>query len=114
MEEISGSWTGRGVVTDEGGTVLGVMTGRGGHSRREEEHLTSLDRLEKFASPILSDIDVTVVGEGRVSNGTVRIGSVPLRVGRKITLIGPGYEVQTVITGVTTETSLSNAAATHS
>ncbi len=88
-----------GIVTDEGGTVLGRMQDAE-VIPTQEEHLTSLDQLEKFDSPILSNIDITVVGKGNVSNGTVRIGSVPLLVGGKITIRGPSYEVQTTITFV--------------
>jgi len=86
-------------VTDESGTVLGRMTDVE-VTPTEEEHLTSDDQLEKFESPIFSDVNVTVEGKGTLSNGTVRMGSVPMRVGKRVTLIGPGFEVLTVITGV--------------
>ena len=51
-------------------------------------------------SPVCSDVSIVVLGNGRVSGSTVRIGSVPMRVGKKVTLVGTGYEVQTVIMGV--------------
>ncbi len=99
VDAIMGQLDAKGIVADEGGTVLGAMTGAEVYPA-EEEHLTSLDQLQKFDSPIFRSIEITVLGKGSVSGGTVRIGSVPMRVGRKITLIGPGYEVQTTITRV--------------
>ena len=99
VRAITAELEGKGTVTDEGGTVLGRMQAAEVFPT-EEQYLTSSDALEKFPSPIFSNIDITVVGQGSVSNGTVRIGSVSLPVGKKITIKGPGYEVQTTITGV--------------
>lgn len=89
----------KGEVTDDGGTVLGkveevVVT------PTLEEFLTPDGELRAFESPVFSDVSIVVLGEGRVSGSTVRIGSVPMRVGKKVTLVGTGYEVQTVIMGV--------------
>ncbi len=89
----------KGEVTDDGGTVLGkveevVVT------PTLEEFLTPDGELKAFESPVFSDVSIVVLGEGRVSGSTVRIGSVPMRVGKKVTLVGTGYEVQTVIMGV--------------
>lgn len=89
----------KGTVRDEGGTVLGEVV-EVTASPALEEFLTSEGQLKAFESPIFKDVDIVVRGEGRVSGSTVRIGSIPLRVGRKVTLIGTGYEVQSVIMGV--------------
>jgi hypothetical protein len=43
-----------------------------------------------------------VLGQGNLSGSAVRIGSVSVGVGKKVTLIGAGFEVQTVIMGVVT------------
>jgi len=85
-----------GTVRDEGGTVLGKVD----HidvRPTEEEYMTPQGRLEAFDSPIFNDVDIVVRGEGSESGSTLRIGSVPMRVGRKITLMGTGFEVQSVI-----------------
>ena len=89
----------KGTVRDEGGTVLGKVV-EVTASPALEEFLTPEGQLKAFESPIFKDVDIVVRGEGRVSGSTVRIGSIPLRVGRKVTLIGTGYEVQSVIMGV--------------
>jgi hypothetical protein len=89
----------KGTVTDDGGTVLGevedvVVT------PTLEEFMAPDGELKAFPSPVFSDVSIVVAGEGRVSGSTVRIGSVPMRVGKKVTLVGTGYEVQTVIMDV--------------
>jgi hypothetical protein len=53
--------------------------------------------LNAVESPVLSDVEVEVLGEGRLSDSTVRIGSVPVRVGKRVTLIGTGFEVLSVV-----------------
>ena len=88
-----------GTVRDEGGTTLGQIVGVTARPTLEE-YVTSTGELKALESPIFSDVDIVVLGEGRLSGSTVRIGSVPMRVGKKVTLVGPGFEVQTVITGV--------------
>lgn len=89
----------KGTVRDEGGTVLGKVV-EVTASPALEEVPTPEGQLKASESPIFRDVDIVVRGEGRVSGSTVRIGSIPLRVGRKVTLIGTGYEVQSVIMGV--------------
>lgn len=89
----------KGDVTDEGSTYLGevkdvVVT------PTLVEVPTADGELKAVESPVFRDVSIVVRGEGRVSGSTVRIGSVPMRVGKKVTLIGTGYEVQTVIMDV--------------
>lgn len=88
-----------GTVRDDGGTVLGEVV-RVSVRPTLEEYMTPAGELKAFESPVFSDVDIVVVGEGRLSASTVRIGSVPMRVGKKVTLVGPGFEVQTVIMDV--------------
>lgn len=89
----------KGTVTDDGGVGLGkvqdVMV-----TPTIVEVSTSEGGLKAVESPVFSDVSIVVLGNGRVSGSTVRIGSVPMRVGKKVTLVGTGYEVQTVIMGV--------------
>jgi hypothetical protein len=89
----------KGDVTDEGGTYLGTVKEVVVNPTREE-YMTTEDQLEAFDSPVFSDVKIVVLGEGWISGSTVHIGSVPMRVGKKVTLVGTGYEVQTVIMGV--------------
>jgi len=88
-----------GTVRDEGGTVLGQVESVSVQPTLEE-FMTPDGELKAFDSPVFSDVNIVVLGDGRVSGSTVRIGSVPMRVGKKITLVGTGYEVQTVIMDV--------------
>lgn len=85
-----------GTVWDDGGTALGKVVDVVETSTLEE-FMTPDGELKAFESPVFSDLDVVVLGDGRVSGSTVRIGSVPIRVGKKVTLVGTGFEVQTVI-----------------
>jgi hypothetical protein len=85
-----------GTVRDEGGTVLGKVDSIE-VTPTEVEYMTPQGQPEAFDSPIFNDVKIIVRGEGSKSGETLRIGSVPMRVGRKITLIGSGFEVQSVI-----------------
>jgi hypothetical protein len=89
----------KGSVTDDGGTLLGqvqdvIVT------PTQEEYPTPDGDLKAFDSPIFKDITIVVVGRGQLSGSKVRIGSVPMRVGKKVTLVGSDFEVQSVIMGV--------------
>ena len=85
-----------GTVTDEGGTVLGKVEGVEVQPT-QVEYMTPEGELKAFDSPIMKDVKITVRGEGSKSGETWRIGSVPIRVGKKVTLIGSGFEVQSQI-----------------
>lgn len=89
------------VVRDDGGTKLGEVV-EVVPSPTLKEEFTPDGTLEAFPSPVYSDVAIVVLGEGSIANSTVRIGSVPLGVGKKVTLIGTGFEVQTVIMKVLT------------
>jgi len=89
----------KGTVRDNGGTVLGKVVDVVVTPTREE-FMTPEGQLKAFDSPVFRDVSIVVEGEGKLSGSTVRIGSVPLRVGKKVTLVGTGYEVQTVIMSV--------------
>jgi hypothetical protein len=88
-----------GSVSDDGGTALGKVVDVVA-TPTLEEFMTPGGELKAFESPVFRDVDVVVLGDGRVSGSTVRIGSVPIRVGKKVTLVGTGFEVQTVIMDV--------------
>lgn len=96
VDALDGSVQVKGTVRDEGGTVLGTVEDVVVRPT-QAEYMTPQGQLEAFDSPIFNDVDIVVRGEGSKSGSTLRIGSVPMRVGRKITLIGPGFEVQSVI-----------------
>lgn len=89
----------KGTVRDDSGTLLGNVE-KVEVKPTLQENMTPDGELKAFESPIFSDVNIVVIGEGEVSGSTVRIGSIPLRVGKKVTVVGTGYEVQTVITGV--------------
>jgi hypothetical protein len=86
-------------VRDEGGTVLGRVLQIEARPT-QEEYITPEGELKAFDSPIYSDVDIVVRGEGSLSRDTLRIDSVPMVVGRKVTLRGSGFEVQSVIMDV--------------
>lgn len=86
-------------VRDEGGTVLGKVEGVDARPT-QVEHMTPGGELKAFESPIFNDVNILVSGEGSRSGDTLRVGSVPMVVGRKVTLRGSGFEVQSVIMDV--------------
>jgi len=96
VDAIVGAVEVNGTVRDDGGTVLGKVV-EVGAKPTQVEYPTAEGRPEAFDSPIFSDVDIIVRGEGSRSGETLRIGSVPMRTGRKITLVGTGFEVQSVI-----------------
>lgn len=83
-------------VRDESGTVLGKVEGVEVQAT-QVEYMTPEGEVKAFDSPIFNDVDIVVRGEGSRSGDTLRIGSVPMVVGRKVTLRGSGFEVQSVI-----------------
>jgi hypothetical protein len=99
VQAVTAQLEAEGIVTDDTGTVLGRMQAAE-VLPTEVEYLTSSDTLEKFESPVFSNINITVAGQGHISNGGARIGSVPVLVGKKVTIRGATFEVVTTITGV--------------
>lgn len=89
----------KGTVTDDGGTAFGLVQ-EVTVSPTSEEFLTGTDELKEFASPIYRDLSIEVLGQGVVSGSSVRVGSVPIRVGKRVTLVGIGFEIQTTILSV--------------
>jgi hypothetical protein len=86
-------------VRDEGGTVLGKVEDVIVRPT-QEEYMTPQGELQEFSSPIFRDVDIVVLGNGSKSGSPWRIGSVPMRVGNKVTLVGAKFQVQTVILDV--------------
>jgi hypothetical protein len=84
------------VVRDDGGTKLGEVVEINA-SPTLKEQVTLEGELKAFESPVFSDVAIVLSGEGTIANSTVRIGNVPMRVGKKVVLVGTGFEVQTVI-----------------
>lgn len=89
----------KGTVKDDGGTVFGQVQ-QVTVAPTREEFLTSTDELKAFDSPIYSDVNIEVLGQGVVTGSSVRIGSVPVGVGREVTLVGAGFEFKTTILSV--------------
>jgi hypothetical protein len=89
----------KGDVTDDGGTAFGQVQ-KVTPTPTLEEYLTGTDELKAFDSPIYRDLRIEVLGRGVVSGSSVRIGSVPIRAGKRVTLIGVGFEMQATILGV--------------
>jgi len=100
VEALNATLSAKGTVTDQGGTVLGKV---------EEvvatptltEVVTPEGELKLADSPLYSDLNIVVLGEGVVSGSNVRIGSVAIRVGQKETIVGTGFELEARIMRVT-------------
>lgn len=89
----------KGAVTDDGGTSFGQVQ-EVTIAPTREEFLTGTDELKSFDSPIYSDVSIEVLGQGVVSGSSVRIESVPIRVGKRVMLVGIGFEIPTTILSV--------------
>lgn len=56
--------------------------------------------LKMAESSLYFDVTVVVEGQGTASSSSVRVGNVPLRVGKWIELVGPAYEIRSQVWGV--------------
>lgn len=83
-------------VRDEGGTELGTVESVTPRPTKEEYPKPD-GTLVASDSQVFSDVDIVVHGTATLVGSSYRIGSVPMRVGKKVTLVGAGFEVQTVI-----------------
>jgi len=91
---------GKNAVTDEGSTLLGQIQEISVTPTREQV-TTDTGELKIVASELFSDVSIVVLGEGLVSGSSVRIGSVPIKVGKRATLVGAGFEVSVTVMAVT-------------
>jgi hypothetical protein len=94
-----------GTVRDDSGTVIGKFTALSSQPSIEEVPVQSDDpgqapTIYAVPSPVYQDVDMTVTAQATLSNGTYRVGSVTLAVGKKVTLIGPGYSVEASVWSV--------------
>lgn len=89
----------KGTVKDQGGNVIGEVQSID-VTPSIDELLTTEGELKTFASTTHSDVTFVVLAQGTVHDSTVHVGRLTARVGADVRLIGPGYEVQTVITKV--------------
>jgi hypothetical protein len=88
-----------GTVTDAAGNVVGQVVSVE-VTPTVEETVTDEGQVKTYASTLHDDVTFVVAGQGSVFESTVHIGTVPARVGSSVKLLGPGYEVWTVITRV--------------
>lgn len=88
-----------GYVRDDGGTKLGEVVSVEA-TPALKEGFTPDGELKAFESLVFSDVNVVVEGEAQLVNSALRIGSVEMGVGKKLTLVGTGFETQAVIMGV--------------
>jgi hypothetical protein len=89
----------KGMVKDVAGNVIGqVMSVE--VTPTIEETVTAEGQVKTYASPLHDDVTFVVAGQGSMFESTIHIGTVSARVGSTVKLLGPGYEVGTVITRV--------------
>ena len=84
-------------VTDDGGTVLGTV-------ESVEKKTMLLDAVDDQGSvhsglsQVYIDIYLDIKGSGEVTHsGEVVVGGTPMRVGKPLVVVGPGYEVKTQV-----------------
>jgi hypothetical protein len=95
VDALVGAVQAKAVVRDDAGTNLGTVVSVTPSPTKEE--FVADGELKAADSQVFSDVKIVVRGEGRLANSTLRVGSVFMRVGKKITLVGSGFEVQSVI-----------------
>jgi hypothetical protein len=86
-------------VRDDTGTVLGNVADV--TVRRSPEQVSDSEgRLHLRDSPLFYDVHIIVEGTGFASSSLIRVGSVPLRVGKVLVITGPSFEVRAAIRNV--------------
>jgi hypothetical protein len=83
-------------IREETGTLLGTIERAEISPNPVEVPTDDGDLLDK-PSPIFNDAQFVVRGSGHVSASKVRIGNVPLLVGRFLVLRGPSFELRAQI-----------------
>lgn len=86
-------------VRDDTGTVLGRIE-RADVTPMMVEVPTATGELKGQPSPVYSDLVIVISGPGHASPGLVRVGSVPLKVGKILVITGPTFEVRAQIRNV--------------
>lgn len=90
-------WKSGVTLSEESGTVLGKVQEVTVTPTREE-YLTSDNQLQEFDSPILSDVDVVVLGSAQRSNTSAHIGSVSVNRGDKVVVLGGQTKEAMIVT----------------
>lgn len=86
----------KGSIQDDAGTFLGRLETVTDQASVEEV-ATASGQLVESPSPIFRDVSIVVTGNATVSNGTYRIGSVPIQVGNRLYLLGSGFKVSSLV-----------------
>jgi hypothetical protein len=87
------------VIYEDTGALLGTVD-------RVEVAPTKLDvptdsgEIRLQDSKGFSDVDLELLGEGRVSSSSIEVGGRPVQVGKLIQIVGPGYSVRVRVSGV--------------
>ncbi len=89
----------KGTIKDTAGNVLGELQSVQAKPSLEEL-LTQDGQFKAFPSSTHSDISFVVLCQGTVTDSTAHIGQLAARVGAEVRIVGPGYEIGTVITNV--------------
>jgi hypothetical protein len=89
----------KGTLRDAGGNVIGQVESIE-VAASIQELLTNDGQYKTFASPSKSNVAFVVKANGTVSDSTVHIGSLAVRVGEEVHIVGPGYEAQTTVANV--------------
>jgi hypothetical protein len=89
----------KGTLRDGGGNVIGQVESIQ-VAPSMQEMLTNDGQYKSFASSSKSDVTFVVKANGTVSESTVHIGSLAVRVGEEVRIVGPGYEAQTRVANV--------------
>ncbi|MCZ7664062.1 MAG: DUF4330 domain-containing protein [Thermoleophilia bacterium] len=84
------------LVRDDAGNVLGHIESVA-IEPTPTEVFDDQGNLYQRPSPVFSDVKIVIKGRGTFSPGAVRAGSLPLRVGKPVTMIGPGFEVKAAV-----------------
>ena len=87
-----------GTVKDDSGRVLGTVEKVVAQPSEEEVLSPLTGKLEVQESPLFEDVDITVLAKTIASNGSYRIGSVSIPVGKKLVLSGtPSFQASATV-----------------
>lgn len=87
------------VVHEDTGALLGTVQ-KVTPTRTKLDVPTAAGGIRLQDSQVFWDVNLELLGTGKVSSSSIEVGGRPLRVGKQIVVVGPGYEVRVRVSGV--------------
>ena len=86
-------------VQDDTGNVLGTIVAAPPPTASKETNPNSEGYPVLGYSPLYKDLFIEVKGQGHASGKVIKVGNLPLEVGKIVTIKGPGWNVKATVWG---------------